>query len=169
MRTFCNVIHLRLEWLSGENHQASLVPSHGFSPALRSFRLTSVHTFEFFDLVCSFPLLKDLTLASFIPESNPSGWNVPLTSPKLTGSLGLRMVRGTRLAARRLLDLPDGLHFMKITVLCSSEDLEVTTDLVSRCSDTLEFLAVLHDTRPVLFPPASVTAKYLTIRELRRI
>ena len=168
MRTFYNVIHLHLEWLSGTNHQASLVPLHGLSPTLRSLRLTSVHNFEFFDLVCSFPLLKDQTLASFIPESNPSGWNVPLTSPKLTGPLGLRMVRGTRLAARRLLDLPDGLHFMKITVLCSSEDLEVTTDLVSRCSDTLEFLTILHDTRGT-FPPASVTGKYLTIRELRHI
>ena len=67
-----------------------------------------------------------------------------MTSPKLTGSLDLKLFGSARPIIRRLLDLPGGLHFSKITVLSFNEDAESVTDLVSRCFDTLEFLAIIY-------------------------
>jgi len=39
---------------------------------------------------------------------------------------------------------PGGLHFSKIAVWCFNEASESTTDLMSRCSDTLESLEILY-------------------------
>jgi len=138
IRPFHNVEHLRLEHLD----RASLVPFHGLSPAVRSLRLSHTAA-EVFHLVCSFPLLEDLALIAPYPESDGDEWNAPLASPRLTGSLDLRTFRGPRPVVRRLLDLPGGLHFSEITVLLANDDNESLTNLVSRCSGTLEFLTIL--------------------------
>lgn len=63
--------------------------------------------------------------------------------------------RGMRFVTRQLLGLPGGLHFSRITVLCIDKDVDSTTDLLSRCSDTLKFLKICYFTGT--FPPASVT------------
>jgi len=110
---------------------------------------------EVIDFVCSFPLLKDLALISIIPESDTDGWNPPLSSPKFTGSLNLRPFGRARPVIRRLLDLPGGLYFSEVTVVFTDEDVESVTDLVSRCSDTLEFLAIVY-LSPGVFPSAPV-------------
>jgi hypothetical protein len=135
IRTFHNVVHLRLDRHSGDR-LASLVPFYGLSPTVRSLCLTSTSN-DVFDLVCSFPLLKDLSLVALSPGSDADGWTTPSTSPKLTGSLDLRLIGEIRSATRRLLDLPGGLHFKKITLSCINEDVELTTDLVSKCSGTV--------------------------------
>jgi len=45
---------------------------------------------------------------------------------------------------RRLLDLPNGPNFTKITLLCVDNEIDFksATDLVSKCSDSLESLDV---------------------------
>ena len=158
IRTFRNVIHLSL--ICREGHQAFLVSFHGLSPTVRSLHLSSTTT-ESFNLVCSFPLLEDLSFVFFGSKSEPDRWNVPLRSPKLTGSLDLRTPMGTRSVARRLLDLPGGLHFTKITVGCGARDSQSITELVSRCSDTLESLTISSWFQS-MFSSASVIGQYLT-------
>ena len=80
-----------------------------------------------------------------ISDNGTGGEDIPPTSPSLTGSLYLEIVRGIKPVIRRLCNLPGGLHFSKIATVCHcNEDIESTTDLVSRCSDTLESLDVSH-------------------------
>ena len=165
IRTFHKVVHLRLESLDGRDQQAFLIPFHGLSPTVKSLHLTfypSATFFEVFDLACSFPLLEDLAVISFGPESNNGRWNAPSTSPKLTGSLDLKTIGGTRSVIHRLLNLPHGLHFAKITVSCLSRDFELTTELVSRCSGTLESLTI-YNWLLGAFSLASVIGQRLTI------
>ena len=123
--------------------QASLVPFHGLSPTVRSLSLI-LSTTDVFDFICSFPLLEDLTLVTLHPESYADGWNAPSTSPKLTGTLYLRLHERTHSVIRRLLDLPGGVHFSKFNVKFFDGETESMKDLVSRCSDTLEFLIIHH-------------------------
>jgi hypothetical protein len=96
---------------------------------------------ELFDLICSFPLLEDLHLESIDTGPYVDGWTVPLTSPKFGGSLFVD--DSTRDIVRALLDLPGGLHFTSIGTRCSWEGgTELVTDLVMRCSGTLESLFI---------------------------
>jgi len=140
IRAFSNVVHFHFDPSVGAGHDFSLTPFLGFSPAIRSLRMTST-TFEVFDLVCSFPHLEDLALINLSPEDGTVGWSAPLTSPKLTGSLDLCPIRGLHSAVRRLSDFPNGLHFAKIAMSCGlGQDFTWATDLVSRCSETLETL-----------------------------
>jgi hypothetical protein len=162
IHAFPNLVHLHLESLNwGE--LVSLVPFHGLSPTLRSLRLTHTSS-DVLDLICSFPLLEDLAFVS--PSYGNYVWNIPPTSPKLTGSLSLSMFGGIRPVARRLLSLPNGLHFTKITVVLD-EDIHSVTDLVSGCSDTLETIIVFFT--PGMSPSASATGQYLTAGGCRRV
>jgi len=144
IHTFHNVEHLQLSCLN----QASLIPFYRLSPAVRSLHLT-YGPFKVFDLICSFPLLEDLALVALYPKSDADEWNIPLTSPKLTRHLELRTFGRTAHVTRGLLDLPGGLHFSKISAVFFHNDTESVTDLVSRCSNTLESL-------PLLYCPSSV-------------
>jgi len=156
IHSFCNVISLRLLHMD----PASLTPFYGFSPTLRSLSLTHV-PLDGFDLICSFPLLEDLALVSTPPTSDPDGWNMPLTSPKLTGTLDLRVPGSGCSVARRLVDLPGGLHFAEIyTLLFFNENAKSLTDLVLRCSDTLESLTICYRPKSA-FPSAPVTTQHL--------
>ena len=101
---------------------------------------------EVVELICSFPLLKDLWLQFSVMDGN-IGTNVwfytPSTSPKLNGSLVLmKSVVGS--IVPRLLHLPGGLHFARIVVSCSIKYTESVPDLVSGCSDTLESLQISY-------------------------
>jgi hypothetical protein len=157
IRPFKNLVHLHLEFLSWEE-RVSLDPFHGLSPTLRSLRLTSSSP-DLFDLICSFPLLEDLTLIS--PSYGSDVWSTPPTSPKLTGSLNLTNFEGISPVVRRLLDLPGGLHFAKVAVASIDADAGLTTDLVARCSDTLESLSI-DVCSPCAFPLTSMSGGYLT-------
>ena len=163
IRAFHNLVHLQLEG-TGWTYPVTLVPFHGLSPTPRSLRLTSTSP-EVLDLICSFPLLEDLALIS--PGRGSGAWKIPRTSSKLTGSLNLSARGGIRPVARRLLSLPNGLHFTKISVHLD-KDIHSVTDLVSRCSDTLESISVCHYA-PGTFPPVSVTDQYLTAYECRHV
>jgi hypothetical protein len=130
-----------LQCFESEDHQVSLAPFHGLSPTLRSLQLDFAFS-EVLNLICSFPLLEDLALVAFRHGSDT--WNTPLTSPKLTGSLELKALKGIRPAARRLVRLPGGLHFTRIKIVSIKEDVESTMDLMSKCSDTLESLDIFY-------------------------
>ena len=167
IRTFSGVIrlHVDIRGYGSGGTEISLVPLHGLSPILKSLRLaygSSVPSSGIFGLVCSFPLLEDLTLLSLSNNSELDRWNIPSTSPKFTGHLDLRMVSGIRPAVRRLLEIPGGLRFSKISVSCLEEDVESMMDLVSECSDTLESLSIYYYIAGAGFLFASVVGQYLT-------
>jgi hypothetical protein len=147
IRTFHNVVHLHLDVFIWGADPASLAPSHRLSSTVRSLRLgsTSIPPSEIFSFVCSFPLLEDLALPAFTHENGIERWATPSTSPRLTGSLEFcNMLEGIGSPVRRLLDLPSGPNFTKTAPGYINEaDLRSTTDLVSRCSDTLEYLDVI--------------------------
>ena len=149
--TFCGVTHLSVDTDSWQDRGVSLSPFHGFSPVVRSLRLatTLLRHSEIFDLICSFPLLEDLALIHRGPRSwdEDLSWNHPSTSPRLTGSLELNPNRmdGIEPTVHSLLNLPNGLHFKRISVLWSSHnDIKSTMDLVSSCSNTLESLDITN-------------------------
>ena len=163
--TFTSVEHLHLESFSWGNRAASLVPFHGLSPTVRSLHLTATCV-DIFDLVCSFPLLEDLKLDYLRDKPDAAEGSLPLTSPRFTGSLDMR---GIRSVIRQLLDLPNGLHFMKITILCLSYDLESTNDLVLRCSGTLEYLDVRYYLLGVFISDSVIDRCLTTLGEYRHI
>jgi len=158
IQTFSQVVRLELSAsdakplvMFGTLEKTSLAPFHNFSPTLKSLRVDSVvlQCPQVFDLVCSFPLLEDLTLLGDdqpLDDDNDSHGPrtvVPSTSPPLTGSLELTMLLGMGNVTRRLLDLPNGLHFRELVFWWFYEmDLSSMMELVARCSDTLECLDV---------------------------
>ena len=146
IRAFNLVAHIALEasWWDGD--RSSLAPLHGLSSSIRSFCIICLYISpsEVLNLACSLPSLEDLTLISHT-GGGPDEWAIPLTSPKLTGTLHLSVQPsnlGIRPFIRHLLDLPGGLHFSKISVNCPDDDAELTLDLVSRCFATLESLRI---------------------------
>jgi hypothetical protein len=156
IRTFHNLVHLHLEshyWMEPD----SLIPFYGLSPTLRSLRLIHTHP-EVLGIICSFPLLEDLALASHSQEDDTR--NTPPISPKLTGSLNLNIFQGISPIVRQLLNLPGGLHFAKITVWGIDADAKPTVNLVSRCSDTLESLSI-DVCSPCAFLSTSMSSEYL--------
>ncbi|KAF9780836.1 hypothetical protein BJ322DRAFT_1112234 [Thelephora terrestris] len=151
--TFGCVVNLDVntDFLNGQS--ASLVPLLGFSPAIRSLRLTfvSLPNSEIFNLACSFPLLDDLALICRAHRHRHVAWKGPSTSPRFTGSLELCLMEGIYPTSLLLLDLPNGLHFTTISVLwLSDHDIGSTMNLVSRCSDTLESLEITNHLSGVL-------------------
>lgn len=147
IRAFRGIESLVVETAKWDDSQVSLVPLHGLSPTLKSITIThiqnSVPLSDVFGLVCSFPYLEDLTLVSTADDGSTDEWTIPPTSPKFTGSLCLWMKGGS--LARRLLDLPGGLRFSDVSVVCLDEDaVKSTTDLVSGCHSTLEVLGITN-------------------------
>jgi hypothetical protein len=67
----------------------------------------------------------------------------PSSQPMFTGFLELHLMGGMKPIARRLLSLPGGIHFRKLTLtwFCE-EDLLMVKALVEECSHTLESLNV---------------------------
>ena len=145
---FHNVVHLLLAYMD----RTSLLPFYGLSSTVRSLSLINV-PLDAFDLICPFPLLEDLALVALFTLKHEDRWNAPLTSPKLTGTLDLKMFRRASSVIRRLLVLPGGLHFSKITMTFPKKDAKSVTDLVSRCSDTLEFLTLSFHPKSAFLQP----------------
>ena len=160
IQTFPRVVRLRLtQPASSKNllaapsslEKISLAPFHKFSSTLKSLHVgfTPFPSPQIFDLVRSLPLLEDLALSGCDPLScnndSPHGpqTEVLSSSPVLNGSLDLDILGGIGNITRRLLDLPNGLSFRKLVFQWHHmEDLRWITELVARCSDTLEYLDV---------------------------
>ena len=84
----------------------------------------------------------------------------PPTSPPLTGSLGLRFTQGMKSATRRLLELPNGIHFRKIEcTLNIPDDPQCIMDMVEACSDTLECIDIECENSGKFHPFISSTSR----------
>jgi hypothetical protein len=132
-----------------------LAPFHGFFPAIKSLCLVipALPLSQVFNLILSFPLLEDLDVI-LVGESSDNGDDSeedemptatqPPSPPMFTGSLDLCLSEGMEpFFARRLLSLPGGIHFRKLTLTwLHEEDYLLTTALVEGCSHTLEFLEI---------------------------
>ena len=134
----------------------SLTPFHKFSPTLKSFRMGPIFLPypRLFDIICSFPLLEDLSLrghdVSWVGDNNPYGPQtvIPSTSPALTGSLDFHIPGGVGVTAHQLLELPNGVHFRKLVLSWAhKKDFSWIAELVVRCSHTLESLDVTQTSR----------------------
>ena len=123
----------------------SFVPSHGFSPAIRSLHLDLIHLPpQTFDLIISFPFLEELAVSGGSFDGPPTVVQ-PSSSPVFTGSLELSLEGGMKPIAHRLLSLPGRLHFRKLTLTCNhEEDPLLTMELVEECSHTLESLDIAY-------------------------
>ena len=131
----------------------SLAPFRELSPTLKSLRLGPILLPYpgLFDFILSFPLLEDLGLTGCDePQFNGDRPHQPQTviastSPPLTGSLDFDILGGVGDVVQPLLDLPNGLHFRKLSLSWDHKtDLWWITELMTRCSHTLEFLEITH-------------------------
>ena len=134
------------------DRSASFAPLHGFLPSVKSFRIAfaALPRPWLFNLIFSFPLIEDLDVTALAEAGNynGSGGETPIATqpsipPMFTGSLELWMKAGMEPFAGRLLSLPGGIHFRKLTLTwLHDKDLSTTMALVEGCSHTLEFLDI---------------------------
>ena len=157
IRAFSRVVYLELDnYLSlglylDEESKVSLAPFHKFSPTLKSLAVASffLSRSEVFGLIPSFPHLEDLTLiGNDIISDEPDELETvvpPSNSPALTGSLELAMSGGVAGIVRRLLVLPNGVHFQDVKMCwAEEEDIRSAAELVTGCSETLEHLDLMY-------------------------
>ena len=158
IRTFHNVerLELRCGTRSLGEPEGPLVPFHNFSPVLKSLSVVSrnLRCSQVFNLICSQPLLEDLSVLSHGSEQCDDDGTAfqPSTSPVLNGTLVLFLPQGVGCTIRRLLTLPNGLYFRKL--VCTSwleEDLQWIVALLTGCPDTLECVDIeLYQSRTFL-------------------
>ena len=96
------------------------------SQAIHRLAVLALPLSQTFNLIFTFPLLKDLVLNAYdgtsADNSDGSGRDEiptttqPLTPPTFTGSLDLSLWGEMKLFTRRLLSLVGGIHFRKLTV-----------------------------------------------------
>ena len=148
---FAHIRHLGVETreLYPGEPLVSLVPFHVFSPIIKSLSLKSVALPPpwIFNFILSSPLLEDLVVAGYgTSVDDGDGSDDPSTAsnpPVFTGSLELPLETGMSLIATRLLTMPSGIHFRKLTLKCyHEEDILSTMALVRECSHTIESLNV---------------------------
>jgi len=152
---FSRVVHWEIDghgtpvaWLP-----TSFTPIHGFSPVIKSLRVDFpiLPASGIFNLILSFPLLEDLSVITYFGELTedgdgscglPTAVQLP-NSPTFTGSLFLSMSGGMGPVSSRLLSLPGGIHFRKLTLRWFHEaDGPLIAALVRECSDALESLKI---------------------------
>ena len=140
---FSRVVHFGVDFF-GPN--TSLLSFHGFSPALKSLRLTYIN-FPFsqvLNLIHSFPLIEELYLTAWNNDSieDSDGRPTPV-QPPLIGTLELSAEEGMATIVPRLFPLQNSLHFWELDLeLIRESDILVISELVERCRFTLESLKV---------------------------
>jgi hypothetical protein len=155
IRGFYRVVHLVVDRAvyPPDEPVISLIPFHGLSPAIKSLRVvvSALPSSCIFDLILSFPLLEDLAVIvdealadsddGLGEDETPTAIQPP-NPPPFTGSLELYL-KGGMTFTRRLLCLPGGIHFQKLTLTrIREEDCLMATALVEECSHTLESLNI---------------------------
>ena len=140
---FSHVVHFHMNFGLPET---SLLPFHGFSPALKSLRV-EYGSFPFsriINLIHSFPLLEDLSL--FTWGGNPIediDEQPGVVQPPLTGTLQLNTQDRMSHTVSQLFPAQNGLYFRKLDLrLSREEDIFEIAALVKRCRLTLESLCV---------------------------
>lgn len=149
--TFTRVVCLKIDASRARYHyKAPDIPLghfRGLSPILKSLHITSnVLLAQTFYLVCSFPLLEDLSLVISHQYGSRFG-KVDAAQPSIlqpfTGTLKFSMHSGTSTVATLLLSLPGGLHFRKLDLVGIYGDASpLATALVERCSHTLDTIVI---------------------------
>lgn len=161
VRAFSSVTRLSLD--CSKPSDSFIVPFHTFSHTLKCLYVSCfvLPVPQLFNLILSLPLLEDLALVSG-NTTNDDGLNEqqtavpPSTLPAFTGALELLLFPRTLCIARRLLELPNSLHFRKLKLTWSEEGgLRSIAGLVKACSRTLECLDI---TGVGLLYPSSRTA-----------
>ena len=147
--TFSRVENLEA---SVHNPKVCLAPFHGFSAAIKSVHIDlSCSPCSIFNLIYSFPLLEDLSLAFFFSILHPADFNEqpaiprPFNPPVFTGSFKLfvHVPEAIKPIIRWLLLLPGGLHFRELKLrLGCNEDVSPIGALVEACSSTIETLEI---------------------------
>jgi hypothetical protein len=152
IRDFSRVVELKLGSRGSlpATSAISFVPFHGLSPVIKSLsvNLLLLPSSSIFDLILSFPLLEDLTVAIHKASANnndsPKEDEMPIAArpsspPVFTGSLALSMKGGMKSFTCRLLSLPGGIHFRKLALTWNhGDDPLMAIALVQECSHTLE-------------------------------
>jgi hypothetical protein len=149
IRLFSGVVELEV-WNNARGRvglRGNLIPFFNFSPVLKSLRMSFflLPLSEIFALIPSLPLLEDLAVSGEVIDliDEDEAAFKPSKSPPLTGTFTLHLSYGMENFARRLLDLPNGLHFRKFACMWRmEEDLRWVLALVERCSDTLECIEI---------------------------
>ena len=153
IRGFSCLVHLNVgdNTRSPNDPEISLAPFYGLSPTLKSLCVSSIEfpNSQIFGLICSFPLPEDLVFfGRGIEDDNldvggPQPVTQDPTSPALTGTLELTQILEMEHTTRRLLGLPNGLHFRNLTLSWPREDhLQWINALVAGCYNTLESLHI---------------------------
>ena len=154
LSTFSHVVHLGMEINGGDIRKGmtvSLIQFHGFSPVLKSLHIISsaFSRSKISNLICSFPLLEDVTVQTVFRNDADYGFSEqptitkPSNSPVFTGSLRLSLHNGMKPIASRLLSLPGGLRFRRLWLEYYYEaDVLAATALVEGCCSTLESLKI---------------------------
>ena len=148
-----------------DGSEISLVPLYGFSPVIKSLHadFVAIPSSQLFDLILSFPLLEDLSVIDSYGlldnDVGSGGLPAPVrhsNPPMLTGSLELSL-GGVRPMAPRLLSLPGGIHFRKLTLAqFHNNNLPLATGLVEACSHTLKSLKLSCSSRGTSIPHTRV-------------
>jgi hypothetical protein len=163
VRTFSHIVDLRISAVQWNTSQVSLVPLHELFPTLSSLSLCRFYIppSQVLKLIYSFPLLRDLRLYFLSTEGSTVNdeWNAPSIPQEFTGSLHLD--GEIRSVIPGLLSFPNCLRFAKIAISCHVDDEDLTTDLVLKCSDTLESLSIDHFSG--MSALASVVGRYLIV------
>ena len=167
VRAFCNVVCLRIAAVRWTPGGVSLVPFHGFFPALTSFSVdhSYIPPSEILGLICSLPLLKHLDLRPLPIKDTTVTYErkTPSTLPELTGILHLGG-KSVRSVACGLSSLPNRLRFTKIVLMCHVYEAHLVSDLVLKCCDTLESLSIGYFSTfsASMFRSAYAVGRYLT-------
>ena len=154
IQSFNRIAKLHVKFFSMDDGGFSLTQLYGLSSTLKSLTLfyPGLPHSQTLHFICSFPLLEDISVYSYsYPNDDAYAWDVPPTSPNLTGFLNLNS--NVNHIARGLLSLPGGLRFSKIAVSCPIGDSGSREELVSMCSGTLEYLVIEH--YPRMLSPGS--------------
>ena len=156
IQAFSQVLHLEME-IDGtgvDEPEASLVPFHGFLPALKFLRASfkGVSSLRVFDFIESFHHLQSLAVYPCDAYDPTYGFHeppviIPPSGPlAFAGSLELSLGTSVDLIASQLLSLPNGLHFRELRLELQHDKVNVlATTLVERCSSTLENLNLIRE------------------------
>ena len=141
VHSFNNTVDLQVETMGPDDLRISFTQLHGLSPTLKSLDLSCSYPplSEVLNFVCSFPLLEELSLFSVELGRRPTSGMI--SHPYRNSPDPHSLSGGNRDVTRKLL-LPDCLRLSKIRVLSPIEYADLTNELVSLCSDTLESLCI---------------------------